>query len=214
MRRKFWFVVCIFVLFFSISISAFAKRGNEFSFRVSYYGPEDADAGFAIGGSIGSAFSDIITLSFGTDVYFKKYEQRSEVASETGETWESTLYTTDISYSSYAVPLMAELKANVPIFSRLGIYGHIGAGYQLFWIKEVNREENVSERDFYGGWVWNAGVGPSLKIGGNTWLFIEGYYTGSTVQRGRDDVSVGLPVYQEIDLSGFGVRLGVSVITF
>jgi hypothetical protein len=199
---------------FLISASALADRGNEFSFRVSYVDPEDADTGFAIGGSIGSAFSDIVSLSFGTDVYFKRYEQRSEVASETGETWESTLYTTDIAYSTYAVPLLAELKANVPIVSRFAIYGHIGAGYQLFWIKEVNREENVSERDFYGGWVWTVGVGPSLQIGGDTWLFFEGYYTGSTVKRGRDDISVGLPVYQEIDLSGFGIRLGISIVTF
>jgi hypothetical protein len=214
MKRKIWFVMIIFIVFFSISVTAFAKRGNEFSFRVSYYGPEDADTGFAIGGSIGGAFSEILTLSFGTDVYFKKYEQRSEVASETGETWESTLYTTDVAYSTFAVPLLAELKANVPIVPRFGIYGHIGAGYQLFWIKEVNREENVSERDFYGGWVWTAGIGPSLKIGGDTWLFFEGYYTGSTVKRGRDDISVGLPVYEEINLSGFGIRLGISVVTF
>jgi hypothetical protein len=214
MKRIILVTVFTITAIFLISASALADRGNEFSFRVSYVDPEDADTGFAIGGSIGSAFSDIVSLSFGTDVYFKRYEQRSEVASETGETWESTLYTTDIAYSTYAVPLLAELKANVPIVSRFAIYGHIGAGYQLFWIKEVNREENVSERDFYGGWVWTVGVGPSLQIGGDTWLFFEGYYTGSTVKRGRDDISVGLPVYQEIDLSGFGIRLGISIVTF
>jgi hypothetical protein len=214
MKRKILFIMCILVMFFSISVSAFANRGNEFSLRVSYYDPEDSDTGFAIGGSFGSAFSDAVTLSFGTDVYFKKYEARSEVASETGETWQSTLYTTDIAYSTYAVPLMAELKANIPIISIFSVYGHIGAGYQLFWIKEINRAENVSERDFYGGWVWSIGIGPSLQIGGDTWLFFEGYYTGSTVSRNRDDISLGLPVYQEIDLSGFGIRFGISVVTF
>jgi hypothetical protein len=206
--------MCIFIVFFGISVSAFAKKGNEFSFRVSYFGPEDADTGFAIGGSIGSAFSDTITLSFGTDVYFKRYEQRSEVASETGETWQSTLYTTDVAYSTYAVPLLAEVKVNVPVLSVFAVYAHIGAGYQLFWVNEVNRAENVSDRDFYGGWVWTVGVGPSLQIGGDTWLFFEGYYSGSTVKRGRDDIFIGLPVYQEIDLSGFGIRLGISVVTF
>jgi len=214
MKHKFWFVMCIFIACFIVAASAFADKGREFSLRVSYYSPDDADTGFAIGGSLGTAFSDIVALSFGTDVYFKRYEQRTEVASETGETWQSTLYSTDVAYSTYAVPLMAEVKANVPIFTRFGIFGHLGAGYQLFWIKQVNRAENVSDRDFYGGWVWTVGVGPSLQIGGDTWLFFEGYYSGSTVKRGRDDISIGLPVYQEIDLSGFGIRLGISVMTF
>ena len=214
MKSRFWFVMCIFILFFSISMSAFARNGKEFSFRVSYYGPQDADTGFAIGGSVGTAFTDTLTLSFGTDVYFKRYEQRTEVASETGETWQSTLYSTEVAYSTYAVPLTAELKANIPVLNIFSIYAHVGGCYQLFWIKEVNREENVSDRDFFGGFVWSAGVGPALQIGNDTWIFFEGYYTGSTVTRGRVDIAVGLPVYQEIDLSGFGIRLGVSVITF
>ena len=214
MKRKLWLVIYICIAFFIVSASAFADKGKELSLRVSYYGPEDADAGFAIGGSFGTAFNDFVSLAFGTDVYFKSYEQRTEVAEETGEGWESTLYSTDVLYKTFAVPLMLEVKANIQIIGPLAIFGHAGAGYQIFWVKEENVEKDVSDRAFFSGFVWAAGVGPSIKLGNDTWLFVEGYYTGSTVKRRRDDISEDLPVYQEIDLSGFGVRAGISIMAF
>lgn len=214
MKRKLWLVIYICIAFFIVSASAFADTGKELSLRVSYYGPEDADAGFAIGGSFGAAFNDFVSLAFGTDVYFKSYEQRTEVASETGETWKSTLYTTDVSYKSFAIPLLLEVKANIQIIGPLAIFGHAGAGYQIFVVKEQNVTTGVSDRTFFGGFAWVAGVGPSIKLGNDTWLFVEAYYTGSTVKRNRKDITVDLPVYQEIDLSGFGVRAGINIMAF
>ena len=211
-KLKILIYVCIVLLL--VSASAFAGQGKEISLRVSYYEPEDADTGFAIGGSFGTAFNENVAISIGTDVYFKNYEQRTAVASETGPNWESTLYTTDISYRSLAIPLLLEVKANINIIGPLSIFGHAGGGYEVFWVREQNSSSGESNSKFFGGWVWVAGVGPSFKLGHDSWIFVEGYYTGAKVKRNRRDLTVGLPVFQEVDLSGFGIRAGITTMSF
>jgi hypothetical protein len=204
--------ICIALLF--VSASAFAGQGKELSLRVSYYEPEDAEPGFAIGGSFGTAFNDFVSISVGTDVYFKNYEQRTDVASEESETYMSTLYTTDVKYRALAIPLMLEVKLNIQIIGPLSIFGHAGGGYEIFWVKELNPSAGVSDNTFFGGFTWVAGVGPSFRLGHDTWLFVEGYYTGATVKRDRKDITQDLPVYEEVDLSGFGIRAGITLMTF
>ena len=101
---------------FLLSTLAFADSGNEASLRVSYYEPEDAQPGFAFGGSFGKSIDEAVAISFGTDVYFKRYEKNSPVATEDYESGiSSTTVIREVLYRSIIIPVMLEVKVNFDI---------------------------------------------------------------------------------------------------
>ena len=45
-------------------------------------------------------------------------------------------------------------------------------------------------------------------------LFVDGMYNSSKVKRNEGTTEAGLPTWEELDLSGLGVRVGVSIVGF
>jgi hypothetical protein len=200
-----------FVLIMAAS-SAFADKESAYTLRVSYYEPESAEAGFTFGGSAGAVFDDIVTLGFGTDIYFRNFTKDTKVADEeylNGD--ESAIYVREIQYTTLIVPLMAELTVRIPIAWKLSAFGHGGLGFEFMWAKEENFDTGSTDNRWYGGFAWMGGAGLSLKLGTDTSLYAEGFYKHSKVKRNRDDLTVDMPVFEEVDLSGLGVRLGVAL---
>jgi len=204
----------IFVVFTLIlaASSAYAGKKDAYTLRVSYYEPESAVAGFTFGGSAGAVFDDIVTLGVGTDVYYRNFTKDSKVATQgyvDGSS--STLYVTEIQYDTVIVPVMAELSIRIPIVWKLSAFGHGGLGFDIMWTKEQDFATGVSDSRWYAGFAWMGGVGLSYKLGNDTALYAEGFYKHSKVKRNRDDLTVDMPVFEEVDLSGLGVRLGVAL---
>jgi hypothetical protein len=215
MKGKLKIALYICIGLFLFSTLAFADSGKEASLRVSYYAPEDAEPGFAFGGSFGWAIDEAVAISLGTDVYFKRYEKNSPVATEEYESGiSSTTVIQEVLYRSIIIPIMLEVKINFNINGPLSIFGHGGIGYEILWVKEENVAEVISNNMFFSGFSWIVGAGPSFKLGSDSFLFVEGFYNGAKVRRNRKDITADLPVFEEVDLSGFGVRAGISFVTF
>ena len=204
----------IFVAFTLIlaASSAFAGKKDAYTLRVSYYEPESAVAGFTFGGSAGAVFDDIVTLGVGTDVYYRNFTKDSKVAEQdyiNGDT--SAFYVREIQYTTLIFPVMAELSIRIPIVRKLSAFGHGGLGFEIMWAKEQNYDTGVSDSRWYAGFAWMGGAGLSYKLGNDTALYAEGFYKHSKVKRNRDDLTVDMPVFEEVDLSGLGVRMGVAL---
>ena len=50
-----------------------------------------------------------------------------------------------------------------------------------------------------------------VRLGAESSLFVEGYYDHGRPKRALKGASKDLPVFQEVDLSGFGARVGLSL---
>ena len=201
----------VFILVLAVA-SAYADKQSAYTIRVSYFDPESTAAGFTFGGSAGAVFDDIVTLGVGTDVYFRNFTQDSKVATqEYIDGSSSTLNVTEIQYTTLIVPLMAELTVRIPIVWKLSVFGHGGLGFDVMWAKEENYVEGLTDNRWYAGFAWMGGAGLSIKLGTDTSLYAEGFYKHSKVKRNRDDLTENMPVFEEVDLSGLGVRLGVAL---
>jgi hypothetical protein len=202
--------VFVFVLILASS-SAFADKQSAYTVRVSYYEPESAVAGFTFGGSAGAVFDDIVALGVGTDVYYKNFQKESQVAESVVNGIPTSIKAVEIQYSTLIFPLMAELSVRIPIAWKLSAFGHGGLGFEVMWAREENYAEGLSDSRWYAGFAWMGGAGLSVKLGNDTALYLEGFYKHSKVKRNREDYVENMPVFEEADLSGLGIRAGVAL---
>jgi hypothetical protein len=109
------------------------------------------------------------------------------------------------------MPVMLELVIKVPIIWKSSVFAHGGIGYEVLFSKEQNFSDNVSDRRLYGGFAWMLGTGVRFELGDNSALFAEGFYHNANVKRARKDIKEALPVFEQVDLSGLGVRVGIAL---
>ena len=109
---------------------------------------------------------------------------------------------------------MATITIKFPVsYYNRGIFAFItgGLGWQMMWNTENNYVEDVKESRFYNGFGWNAGAGLMYQLGRRSALLVELGYNGCKVSRNRDKNPAGLPVWDEINISGFMIRGGIRL---
>jgi hypothetical protein len=215
MTRKFLLIMLVIATLLTTAVFAYADSEKSGSLRVGYYDPKDAGAGFTFGLSFGTAIDEAVAIGLSTDVYYKRYVQETAVATDE---YESGLNTTtirkEVEYNTVGVPLMLELQLNLSILGPLYILGHGAVGYEILWNKEYNFDDDVSNSLWFSGFAWNVGVGPAIQLGSDTLLFVEGFYHGAKLRRRERDIFQDLPVFEEVNMGGLGIRAGIAIITF
>lgn len=212
MKKKKWVlaVLCLSALF--ISAPAIHAGGKSFTLRGSYSAPDGASAGFSLGGSVGNQFDEVVGLGIGTDIFWKNYRKDTFVADAdypSGVTVNT--YETLVEYTTIIVPVMLELMINIPIESNFGAFGHGGLGYEFLFNRERNYFTGDKDTRLYAGFTWQIGGGVMVKLGSASSLFVEGFYDHGKARRNLRGASEGLPIFEEVNLSGFGARLGLSL---
>jgi hypothetical protein len=213
-RFRIWIITLIIVAMVSVASALNADTGKGFTLRASYFSPSDAQAGFAFGGSYGYMFDRFVELGVGADFLYKTYRESTPVATEEFESGlNSTTVVNRVQYNRLIIPILAELTVKFPVFWKASIFGQGGIGYELLWNKEENFEPGVSRSDsrLYGGFTYQFGAGLLIGLGRDSALFAEGYYNHAVVKRSREDIVKDLPVFEEVDLSGFGARVGIAL---
>ncbi len=211
-RLRIWFILLVIIGMLSGASALNADTGKGFSIRASYFSPSDAQAGFAFGGSFGYMFDRFVELGIGTDFLYKTYRERTPVATEDLPSGVAvTTVENKVQYNRLIIPILAELTVKFPVFWKASVFGQGGLGYELLWNKEENFETGKSDSRLFGGFTYQFGAGMLIGLGRDTALFAEGYYNHAIVKRNRDDIIKDLPVFEEVDLSGFGARVGISL---
>jgi len=172
----------------------------------------DAEAGFAFGGSFGYRVDEFVGLGFGADFLYKTYTKSTEVATQDYESGISVkTVVSNVRYNTLMVPMMGELTITIPVFWKASILTQGGVGYELLWNKEENFETKASDSRLYGGFTYQVGAGMRIGLGRDSGIFIEGYYNHAKVKRNVKDIVADLPVFEQVDLSGFGARAGIMI---
>ena len=194
--------------------SAFGRysNGRVTVVKLGYFSPKDVKPGFIGGVMLGSAVDENVDIGISVDYFSRAYKKDELVAKSVsqGGVVQSTMQRT-MDFSTQVIPVMASIlvkfSARMPFTFFLGG----GLGYQLLFNKETNYAENVSERRFYKGFGWQAEGGAMYRIGRRSWFFGEVFYNSATPSRNKNKNSQGLPTWEQVDVSGVGVRLGVRL---
>ncbi|MBU1882299.1 hypothetical protein KKA08_09690, partial [bacterium] len=155
----------------------------------------------------GRAVDDRIEFGLTADLYIRKFKQETEVGPNPGSG--GTDIQTEIEYSMYALPIMAQLTVNIMPQAIVIPYAAVAVGYEMVYSSESNYELDETDRRFYGGFGWQLAIGGKYYIGSSSALFGELFYNGATVKRNKGSNEAGFPVSEELDFSGLGFRVGI-----
>ena len=198
-------VVCAVLL---ITPAAFAQRGM-LGIHAGYIKPNDIKSGLAVGGTWGTQVDEAVSIGIGFDVFHKSYQGETQVAKDTRDDIKSETIITELEYSRTVIPIMGEINVKVPMSRYMGYMLRGNLGYCFLWSKEKNYEEKTNETRNFSGWCWQAGAGIYYEIGSRSTLTGDVFYNHSKVSRKVENSTAGLPMSERVNLSGFGVRLGV-----
>ena len=84
-------------------------------------------------------------------------------------------------------------------------------GWELIWNHEENFVEGISRQRFFHGLGWQLSGGLGLQVSERGIVFADIYYNNSTASRNEDRDEQGLPVWEQIDVSGIGFKAGINV---
>ena len=205
----------LLIVLFLLS-SSFAK-GPFTELKVGYLDPEDAKPGLIWGINLGRMIDESLSWSFEFNYYQKSYTKITtvdDIQLPSGIT--PSEQQKELEYKTYMVPLFLKLnwERQLGQGSALYIRASGGLGWEMVWNKESNYETGDKSSRFYNGFGWQATAGLGFQISSSANLFVDGLYNGSKVSRNSSTSDIGLPTWEELDISGFGVRAGVSIVGF
>ncbi|RMH73333.1 MAG: hypothetical protein D6675_02835 [Gemmatimonadetes bacterium] len=203
-----FFGLLLFLPSLSFAVSAY---NSSFDFRVGYFNPTDTKSGWILGAQYGRAVDQRVNFGFSVDFYQQEYKKRVKIAGSHPSGIDSHWSSIQTEFHTLLVPFMFNLSINLPVSQFLvNPYLNLGIGYQWLRNKEQDHENNSSRTRNYGGFGWSLAGGLLYPLGSRSDLIGELFWNDATVSRsaGRKE---GLPIEEEIGVSGLGVRLGIRI---
>jgi hypothetical protein len=162
----------------------------------------------------GIAVDEAVDISLGVAFFNKTYTQSSTVAEDVSAG--GTVNTTkqlEVEYSAFLLPITANATIHLPMSPQFGLYAGAGLSWQFLINKENNFEEDIEDTRTFNGGGWVARVGGEMQLGTRSSLLAELHYNHCTV-KGDTKKKEGLPVWDEVDVSGMGFKVGLRVELF
>lgn len=176
-----------------------------------YWDPKGIASGFIFGGNYGIAVDERVDISLGLSYFYRNYRKDTEVA---GEDYQSgvneTTVMTELEYNTTLIPITANATIRFPFGRPLYWFAGGSVAYQFLFNTENNYQEDIKERRFYRGFGWMVRGGIEYAIGSRSSIILEAFYNRCKVKGNKDKVD-GLPVWNEVDVSGLGFRAGLKL---
>ena len=211
--KKTLLVSLLIFLFVSPSFA----RAPFTEFKVGYLSPNDAKAGYIFGINLGRMIDESLSWSFDFNYFQKGYKKTTTVNKyKTPGGLEIEQVQREMEFTTRIIPLFAKLNYEHPIGYKSPFYlrASAGLGWELLWNKEDNYVDDVHKTRFFHGFGWQGSAGFGMEISSSANFFVDAIYNGSTVKRNKKTTELGLPTWEELDISGFGFRVGVSIVGF
>ncbi|MCJ7813591.1 hypothetical protein MUP95_09790 [bacterium] len=198
------------IIFFGVIGSVHAQGMKILELQGGYLNPKGTEAGFICGGCYGFSFDERIDMSLGLSYFHKGYTKKSEIASEVVNGIVVNTVEKTLEYSTTLLPISVNLNIHFPSYSLLNWFFGGSASYQLLFNTENNYEEQIKEKRTYRAFGWMIRGGTEFRIGTLSSFFLEALYNICKTKRNEEKVE-GLPIWEEVDVSGLGFRAGVRL---
>ena len=206
-------IVLISILVTVLNAQIF-DRGPTIQHKISFglYSPPEIETGLNIGYGYYRYIDDMVSTGVGLDAFWTNYKKVSSVgiADTTGLGQTITTQKVEVDMTSYLLPLMGTVRVMLPI--ELGVfspYTNVSLGWNILFNNETNYVTGEQTFRFFNGFGWSLGAGASLGLGEKSSLGIETYYRSAKMKANVDETELGLPIYDELDMTGFGVQVGL-----
>jgi len=205
--KKLW--VMIFVL--ALAMSAGAQGFRQLEVRGGYLNPKGTEGGFMLGGSYGFAFDERVSLSLGADFFKKNYTQKDKIADKVTDSGVVINTVTEtLEYNTFLMPLTANIDIRFPFDQGMNFYTGAGISYQFLFNTEDNFKADVKKKRNYSGFGYVFRAGMEFILGSRSALLAEAFYNNAKLKGDKEKVE-GLPVWNEVNVSGLGFRVGVRL---
>jgi hypothetical protein len=168
-------------------------------------------AGLILGGQYGVVVDERVDIGIGLAVFHKGFTEKTSVNS--GTTSSGTGWTTEtmpLEYSTTLLPITINATVHFPFESALGLYAGGSLAYEFLFDKYTNHETDKSEKSTFKGFGWMARAGVEFFLGSRSSLTGEVFYNGCKVKGNSKEVN-GIPMWDEVNVSGFGFRGGLRL---
>jgi hypothetical protein len=208
---------CTILLTVFIFLTTFAKAPYT-EFKIGYFDPKAAKPGYIFGANLGRMIDESLSWSFELNYFQKSYNKETKVEDIEipGSGIDPEIKQLELSYKTIIVPIFLKLNYEHPLGKRSPFYarGSAGIGWELVWNKEDNYITKIHKTRFYHGFGWQGNLGIGLEMSSTSNLFADIMYNSSKPKRNEKKNEVGMPTWEELDISGFGIRVGVSIVGF
>ena len=207
-------IILVFGLLTVLSAGSFGMGSSaSHTIRFGFYNPVDAKAGIALGYIFGKPIDEMVAVGVGGDLYFKSYVKETVVATEdTLFSGEVQTIEREMDFSSYLLPLHATIMVDLPMdVSGFTPYITGDLGFSFLINREVNYLTDESDTKFFAAFTWCLGGGMKYQLGSSSSALFELYYNNAKLKNKHTKTDAGLPVYNEINMSGLGFRIGLQM---
>ena len=176
-----------------------AQSARVFELYGGYANPKGMNGGLQFGGSYGMAIDERVDLSFGLS-YFgsRKVDKTVREEAEDGDGVEVDKVTQTTDYSNTLLPLTANVTIKFPMQLPLCWYVGAGVAYEFLIVKKTT----------FTGFGWTARAGVEYIIGSRSSLLFEATYNSCKPRANRDE-NDGVKTWDEVNVSGFGIHVGL-----
>ncbi|NQU27034.1 MAG: hypothetical protein HQ528_01955 [Candidatus Marinimicrobia bacterium] len=187
-----------------------AQIADNHVIRVGYYIPQAAKSGMILGYQTGKAVDDRVSYGFSVDLYTRKYVEKVEIDTTGLDLATVNTNRVNIDFSTYMLPIQANVIVNMPVdVSGMSPYVSGGLGFAFLLNRELNYINDEKDTRFFSAFVWNLAGGVSYELGTNSAARFELFYNRALLKGARDKTEAGFPIYDELNMSGLGLRLGL-----
>ncbi len=211
MQTKHWIVA---ILLLCVASLVYGQNMKALEIHVGTLNPKDTPSGMLLGGSYGINVDESVDISIGGFYFWKNYSETADVKTGTTDGGVSvTEKTQTLDYHTSLLPVSANVTVHFPVAQKLNVYGGAGISYQFLWNKEENIVASVENTRFFKGFGWVGRAGLEYLLGSRSSFIVEAYYNGCKV-KGNKSEQAGLPTWDEVNVTGLGIRGGVRLIIF
>jgi len=202
-----------FIMIVVSSLAVHAQGVSILEINGGYLNPKGMTSGSIFGASYGVSVDERVDISLGISYFYKNYTKRTEVADTSyayGQITEQTVMT-ELEYGTSLMPISANVLIRMPLQLPLSYFVGGAVTYNFLFNHEKNYEADISEKRTYRGFGWQIRAGAEYSIGSRSSVLLEAIYNIGHVRRNVDETVRGLPIWDEVDITGLGVRAGLRL---
>ncbi len=206
-------VGCVIMLWFSLVQAQVPYT----EIKVGRQDPAATKPGYLFGIMLGRAIDESFSWGLEVNYFQRSYQRTVTVASQVTE--DGNVIRTinkEVDFRTVIIPFLLKINYEHPLAprSRLYLRSSAGLGWQFVWNSERNYLTGTNSTRFFNGFGWQGSVGVGLAVSSSGNLFVDLFYNNARPTRGNTKNEAGLPTWQEMDLTGFGIKIGLSFVGF
>lgn len=211
-RSAFLLICAMGVLYLPQQLSAQGRPFTEF--KIGTLDPRDAGAGTILGISSGRRIDDRLYWGIEANYFKTTFRQETTVAEFDSGGINFRDKQLEIDFSTRILALFFKIDYELKLDNKSPFYFRAsgGIGGEFIWNNENNFLEDVERTRFFRGFGWQVSSGLGIKVSRTGIAFVDVFYNDARATRNRERNEQGLPTFQQIDVSGFGIKAGINIL--